>query len=468
MIHSFEWAENNNKKIGKVTHVTGSVIWAEGLVDVFVGESVVSEDGTAGMVVRADEAKTEVVCFEETTNLINQKIVNTGEPISVSVGDHYVGYIWDALGHTYGGKEDSKETDNKAVDIRPARLNERRNIDADMETGVAILDTLMPLACGQRELLIGDVGTGKTTMALQVLARQIELGAIGVLCLSGKQRTEIQKAIKYLRDRDVLDKCVVIAEPADSSAGRIYLTPFTAMTMAEFFRDRGKDVVVVIDDLSTHATRYREIALNAERFPGRDSYPSDVFWTHARLMERAGNFRVDGKDVSISCIPIIETIDSSLTGYIETNLMSMTDGHIYMDKKIYQSGQRPAVNPFLSVTRVGRQTQNQVLKGASHEINKLFQDHENLKNFMKFSYELNDNAKRIVEQYGRVQDFFCQSANEKYSIEETAWVIAQILAGRDGVKLLSTRRNDAKYTQTAKTVFEASKSWEDYCKAVAK
>lgn len=432
MIHHFDWSKTHENSIGVVQKQVGSVIWIKGMTRAFVGESVVSASGIQGVITRVNESLIEAIHFFQGNLIIGEKIAGTGESLSVSVGEKMVGHVFDALGYTYGGKEDSKLSENRPIEMIPGNISERSLIKKQLETGLVVLDTLVPIAKGQRELILGDTGTGKSTLARQVLINHVKNGGVGVICLLGKQRTEIEKTIKSLEKTGVMKNCVVIAEPADSVASRIFVSPFTAMTVAEFYRDCGSDVLLVIDDLSTHANRYREISLYAESFPGRDSYPADIFWTHARLLERAGSFAGEnGSPNTITCLPIVETVDGNLAGYIETNLMSMTDGHILLDKELMKNGHFPAVNHFLSVTRVGRQTQTELYQGMSQVVLSLIKDFDNLKNFLKFGYDLNENAQKIVCMSERLRLVMNQESDSWYSLREQLALMGGVWTGKD-------------------------------------
>ena len=235
-----------------------------------------------------------------------------------------------------------------------------------MFTGMTLVDLMIPLGRGQRELVLGDRKTGKTQFLLQAALAQASVGTVCVYACIGKKKAEILRVKEFFAKEGILDKTVIVASSSQDSTGEIFTCPYTAMAVAEFFRDRGQDTLVLLDDMTTHAKFYREMSLLLRKFPGRDSYPGDIFHIHSKLLERSGNFVIkkDGNemDVAITCLPAAETIQGDLTGYIQTNLMSMTDGHIYFDNELFFKGRRPAINPFISVTRVGYQTQTSLRK----------------------------------------------------------------------------------------------------------
>jgi F-type H+-transporting ATPase subunit alpha len=256
-----------------------------------------------------------------------------------------------------------------------------------MVTGVTVVDSVVPIAWGQRELVIGDRKTGKTDFLMSVALTQLKLGRLVVYCMIGKRKSEIKAVHDYFLNARVLQRCIIVASEAYSTTGEIYLTPYTAMSIAEYFRDKGGDILLILDDLTTHAKYYREIALLSQKFPGRESYPGDIFYIHSRLMERAGCFKINGGS-SITCLPVAESVGGDITGYIQTNLMSMTDGHIYFDTDKFYSGVRPAVNTFLSVTRVGKQTQTPLMREIGFWMMTALKDYEEVQRFKQFGTEM--------------------------------------------------------------------------------
>lgn len=417
MIHRFDWSIVHEQSQGMVVSVAGPIMKIVGLKHVFLGEALVTKSGQIAIVSKLQE---KFVYATHTSNEgfeVGVKIAATGQMLSITVGEKILGYVFDSLGHTYGGREESNKSENRTVFASPKDLVSRIASQNQLITGVSAIDLLVPIAKGQRELIMGNVGTGKSVLARQMLISHALAGGVGVLCLIGKQRTEIEESIAALEMAGVMHRCVVIAEPADCIATRIFLSPFTAITVAEYFRDFGEDVVVVMDDLTTHAMRYREMTLVSGDFPGRESYPVDIFWTQAQIMERSGVFNVNGVVSSITCLPILETVDGNMTGYIETNLMSMTDGHILLDSELLKMGISPAINFFLSVTRVGRQTQNSDLKILSQKTLDLIKEYENLKNFLRFGYDLNDQAKKTVQRMEKINALLNQDHNTLRTLE---------------------------------------------------
>lgn len=430
MIHSFEHAYKHIKELGIVTKFDRSIALLSGLPGAILGEGISFEHGGHGMVTKLGEDFIEVMVFADLTLLSGEKAARTGQPLKVSVGDGMLGDTFDSLAHIKSsGKEPSKESENRKVECVAGNMEFRADITEFCETGVTIVDTVVPIAKGQRELVIGDQKTGKTHFLMSSVKTQARLGTICVLGLIGKEQTEILRIEQELELAGVRDKCIIIAEPASASAARLTLVPFTAMTVAEHFRDLGQDTFLVLDDLSHHAVRYREMALLSDRFPGRDSYPSDIFYLHARLLERAGTFDIGGKSVSITCLPVVTTVDGDISGYIQTNLMSMTDGHLYFDKNLFFDGIRPAVNIFLSVTRVGRQTQHKLARQLGQKILTVMNDYGELKRFLRFGTELTDRVKESIRLAHGLKELLKQNGTTSIKLDLQIWFLGLLWLG---------------------------------------
>jgi F-type H+-transporting ATPase subunit alpha len=320
-----------------------------------------------------------------------------------------LGHVVNGLGYALGdGRDLSNHPEPRPVEIKPLGIADRVKIDRWIESGISVVDLLVPLGYGQRELVIGDRKTGKSHLLLQMLVHQIKQGAIGIYCAIGKQSSEIKQLEDWLRQQGVWERCILVAAIASATPGEIYLAPMTAMTHAEYFRDQGQDVLLILDDLATHARYYREIGLSARQIPGRESYPGDVFHIHAELLERAGNFKVGKKVAAITCLPVCESVAGDFTGYIPTNLMSITDGHWYLDTEIFLEGVRPALNVFLSVTRVGRQTQTKLAREIGEQVLAALKQDEVASRFLQFGSELTPEARGVLDRGTRLKRMFNQ------------------------------------------------------------
>lgn len=409
---------NQIQEIGYVEEVSDAIIHVSGLPEVKPNEIVFFETEEFGQVFSINPDLVEVLIFSK--NLIKQgtRVVRTNSTLKIPVGFELLGRVVDPLGNSIDSIKPLKKMEIfRHLDSPPLGISYRKSISTPFETGVSMVDMIMPLGHGQRELIIGDRKTGKTNFLMKTVLSQARKGNICVYASIGKKKTDIKQLEEFFINKKIMNKSVIVASGSEDAVGMIYLTPFTAMTISEYFRDQGKNVVVILDDLSTHAKFYREIALLGKRFPGRNSYPSDMFFIHAQLMERSGNFITPNGEFSITCFPVAETIQGDLSGYIETNLMSMTDGHLYFDRDLFYQGRRPAINPFLSVTRVGRQTQTNLRREINREIMSFFTLYEKLQSFIHFGTELNENIKATLATGEKLIKFFNQRYQEIVPID---------------------------------------------------
>jgi F-type H+/Na+-transporting ATPase subunit alpha len=406
------------EEIGFVEACNQSIVYASGLPHATVQEIVIFETGELGYVLSLSRDQVEILLFSRYSIKAGTRVTRTGTKQEMPVGFELLGQSISPFGQPLApGKTIEKPKISRAIDISPTGINTRARIDQTFETGVTIVDMLIPLGKGQRELVIGDRKTGKTSFLYQTILKQASLGTICIYAGIGKKKTDIKKIEAFFHTAGIEENTVIIATSSEDPAGIIYLTPYAAMTLAEYFRDEGHDVLVVMDDLFTHAKFYREIMLIGRRFPGRNAYPADIFYTHARLLERAGNFVLaNGSQHSITCLPVVESIEGDIAGFIQTNLMSMTDGHLYFDIDMFTRGNRPAVNPFISVSRVGRQTQSPLRLTLNRELISFLTLHRKLENFSHFSAEAGSDIKRTLAVAEKIFAFFNQGANEvKYN-----------------------------------------------------
>lgn len=382
---------------GYVEEMSQSIAQVSGLPGAKLSEIVIFEEGEKGQVVGLGIDRVEVLVLARLGVKVGARVVRTGGPLKVAVGEAVMGRIMDALGNWVGGGREKIPQDQwRSIDVVPSGIAARKKISRPLETGISLVDLLIPLGRGQRELVMGDRKTGKTNFVLQTILTQSRLGTVCVYAAIGKKNTEIMQAERFFAKTGVVKNLVIVASSSHDTVGEIWLTPYTAMTVAEYFRDNGRDVLLVLDDMTAHAKFYRELSLTARRFPGRESYPGDIFYIHSKLLERAGNFIAKEGEAAITCLPVVDTVQGDMTGYIQTNLMSMTDGHIFFDSDLYFSGQRPAINPFVSVTRVGYQTQSHIRRMLGREIVKRLNDYEKTQSFVRFGAELGEAARQVL------------------------------------------------------------------------
>jgi F-type H+-transporting ATPase subunit alpha len=439
MIEDFSYYLKEVGEIGYIEEARHSIVYVSGLPEAKPNEVVLFETGEMGQVMSLSPDQTEILLLSESKVKVGTKVARTDKLLEISVGNHLLGNILDPLGRPKEAvRFKGQPLQLRPIDITPGGLAARASVNKPLETGVTLIDLVIPLGKGQRELVVGDRKTGKTLFLLQMALAQTTLGSICIYAAIGKRRFDIKKVKEFFREKGIERNTIVIASSSSEPAGLIFLTPYTAMTVAEFFRDQGRDVLLLLDDMTTHAKHYREISLLAGRFPGRSSYPGDIFYAHARLMERAGNFvlmskndkgKLERREAAITCLPVAESVLGDLSGYIQTNLMSMTDGHIFFDSDYYNQGRLPAVNPFLSVTRVGSQTQSKLLKDLSRQLRRFLIHHQRMKEFLHFGAELSENVKKTLDLGNRVITFFNQLPDTAIAVNASVAILGGLWAG---------------------------------------
>lgn len=395
-------------EIGFVEEASHALVSVSGLPKARLGEIVLFESGEFGQVLTLKHETVEVLTFAKKQVVVGTRATRTNELLQIPVSIDLLGHTIDPLGNRIDNSV-YKPTIFRPIESKALGIAARKRISKPLATGVSLVDLVIPLGRGQRQLILGDRKTGKTKFLLQILLTQAREGNIAIYAAIGKRQLDIKNIEAFLAAHNIANNTIIVASQAHDPAGIIMLTPFSAMTLAEYFRDAGRDVLVILDDLTTHAKFYREIALLAKRFPGRNSYPADIFSVHARLLERAGNFKMKNGESAISCLPVVETTQGDLTGYLQTNVMSMTDGHIFFDSDLFSKGRRPAINPFLSVTRVGRQTQAKLKRDMQREITVALALFEKTERFTHFGAELSEGVKLSLSLGENIVSFFDQT-----------------------------------------------------------
>ena len=399
-------------EVGYVRMIVNEIVYADGLPSARPGELIIFENGERGKVLSLSPDSVEILAFSKKPIKVGGKVARTGSPIAIPVGTQLLGKIIDPFGSSFDNTSLIQKTrDYRSIEVTPLGIMSRRKIIRQLETGVGIVDIMLPIGHGQRQLVIGDRKTGKTNFLLQTIVSAARAGNICIYTAIGKKKIDIKKVEEYFKENKVTDRVIIIASTSQDPSGVIFIAPYSAMTIAEYFRDRGQNTLLILDDLSTHAKFYREISLLANKFPGRNSYPGDIFYVHARLLERAGSFTVGNSEVAITCLPVVETPQADFSGYIKTNIMSMTDGHILFDSGLFAEGRRPAINPFLSVTRVGKQTQSAVKRSVNRELLSFLTLYTKLRNFSHFGAEATESVQVTTETGERVLSLFDQDTS---------------------------------------------------------
>ncbi len=367
-IADFELAAKD-KEIGVVNWVGDGIANVDGIDHAFYGEIVLFDCGVKGMVqdVRRDEIG--VILFGRDTEIKEgSRVVRTGKMAGIPVGDAFLGRIVDALGAPIDGQGDIAQDGYRPIENPAPSIVDRKSVSVPMETGILSIDSMFPIGRGQRELIIGDRQTGKTSIAMDTILNQKGKDVVCVYVAIGQKASTIAKLVNTLKKNDALDYTIVVAATASDPAPLQYIAPYAGTALAEYFMYQGKDVLIVYDDLSKHAVAYRAISLLLERSPGREAYPGDVFYLHSRLLERSSRVTAEAGGGSITALPIIETQAGDVSAYIPTNVISITDGQIYLESELFFAGQRPAVNVGLSVSRVGGAAQTKAMKKAAGSI----------------------------------------------------------------------------------------------------
>ena len=387
---------------------TGTVIWVgDGIATVYgidhamYGEIVTFENGLKGMV--QDIRKHEIGCIlfgKDTGIREGTKVARTGKKAGIPVGDAYIGRIVDALGAPIDGKGPIKAEEYRPVEQEAPSIVERKSVSVPLETGILAIDSMFPIGRGQRELIIGDRQTGKTSIALDTILNQKGKDVICIYVAIGQKASTIAKLTSTLKNHGAMDYTIVMAAMASDCSSLQYIVPYSGTALAEYFMYQGKDVLIVYDDLSKHAVAYRALSLLLERSPGREAYPGDVFYLHSRLLERSSRLNEEAGGGSVTALPIIETQAGDVSAYIPTNVISITDGQIFLENDLFFAGMRPAVNVGLSVSRVGGAAQTKAMKKVSGTIRIDLAQYREMEVFTQFSSDL-DAATKEQLQYGK-------------------------------------------------------------------
>ncbi|WP_131669370.1 F0F1 ATP synthase subunit alpha [Psychrobacter pygoscelis] len=423
------------KNEGTIVKVSDGIVQIHGLEDAMYGEMIEFEGDVYGMALNLERDSVGAVVLGEYLSLQEgQKAYCTGRILEVPVGPELLGRVVDALGNPIDGKGpiNAKLTD-KVEKIAPGVIA-RQSVDQPVMTGYKAVDTMIPIGRGQRELIIGDRQTGKTALAIDAIIAQKDSGIKCVYVAIGQKRSTIANVVRKLEQSGALDYTTVVVASASEPAALQYIAPYSGCTIGEYFRDRGEDALIVFDDLSKQAVAYRQISLLLRRPPGREAYPGDVFYLHSRLLERASrvnaeyveeftNGEVKGKTGSLTALPIIETQAGDVSAFVPTNVISITDGQIFLESSLFNSGIRPAVNAGISVSRVGGSAQTKIIKKLSGGIRTALAQYRELAAFAQFASDLDDATKQQLEHGERVTELMKQKQYQPMSVAEQAAVI---------------------------------------------
>jgi F-type H+-transporting ATPase subunit alpha len=414
----------STEETGIVSQVKDGVVILEGLDQVAYGELIEFQKNVLGYVIDLTEDEVGAIILGDYTGIkAGDKAKALGYTLSVPVSEALLGRVVDPLGLPLDGKAPIKSKTLYPVEKIAAGVVKRHQVNVPLQTGIKAIDALIPIGRGQRELIIGDRGTGKTTIAIDTILNQKGQDVICVYCAVGQKNSKVAEIIELLRKNKADEYTVVVNASASDSAATQYLAPYSASAIAEYFMDKGKDVLVVYDDLTKHAWAYRQVSLILRRPAGREAYPGDVFYLHSRLLERA--CRIDEKygGGSITALPIIETLDGDLSAYIPTNVISITDGQISLETDLFNSGIRPAVNVGLSVSRVGGTAQTKAMKSVAGKLKLDLAQYRDLAAFSQFESELDEETKKFLNRGAKVTQILKQRKHRPMSLAEQVAII---------------------------------------------
>ncbi len=420
---------------GQILEIRDGVATVTGLASVMFSEIVEFENGTKGLVLDMLEDTVGVLILGEYGTLEQgQMVTSTGKVFSVWVGEQYLGRVLNGIGNAIDGKSDISSDEWYTVEKVAPWVMAREAVNQPLQTGIKAIDTMVPIGRGQRELIIGDRQTGKTTIAIDTILNQKGSDVYCIYVAIGQKESKVRRLVETLQERGAMDYTIVVSAPANTPAVMQYIAPYVGCALGEYFMNHGKDALIIYDDLSKHAVAYREVSLLLRRPPGREAYPGDVFYLHSRLLERAARVNAEyvkeiswgkivGKTGSLTALPIIETQAGDISAYIPTNVISITDGQIFLETALFNAGIRPAVNTGLSVSRVGGNAQTKIVKKVSGTLKLELANARELAAFAQFASDLDASTVAKIERGKRLTEMLKQSTNEPRSFAKQAILV---------------------------------------------
>ena len=433
---------SKDSEVGTVVTVGDGIATIYGIDHAMYGEIVTFENGLKGMV--QDIRKNEIGCIllgSDTGIREGTKVARTGKKAGVPVGDAYVGRVVNAIGEAIDGKGEIKSDDYRPIENEAPGIVDRKSVSVPLETGILSIDAMFPIGRGQRELIIGDRQTGKTSIALDTILNQKGKDVICVYVAIGQKASTVAKVVNTLQTHGAMDYTIIVSSTASDCAPLQYIAPYAGTAMAEYFMHKGKDALIIYDDLSKHAVAYRALSLLLGRSPGREAYPGDVFYLHSRLLERSSRLSDEMGGGSITALPIIETQAGDVSAYIPTNVISITDGQIFLESHLFFSGMRPAVSVGLSVSRVGGAAQTSAMKKASGSIRIDLAQYREMEVFTQFASDLDDITKKQLKHGHALLELLKQPLGKPLQLNQQ--VITLHLANKgyfDDVELKSVKK----------------------------
>ncbi len=421
-------AKTEQDEIGYVIQVGDGIAKVHGLDKCKANELLSFENGSFGMALNLEETFVSVVMLGTDVGISEGSLVKrTGRVVSVPVGEALIGRVVDALGQPIDGKGPIASKELRPIERNAPGIIERKSVSVPLQTGIKAIDSMIPIGRGQRELIIGDRQTGKTVIATDTIINQKGKDVICIYVAIGQKRSTVAQIVDTLTKNGAMDYTIVVSATASELAPLQYIAPYSGCTMGEYFMDQGKDALIIYDDLSKHAVAYRALSLLIRRPPGREAYPGDVFYLHSRLLERAARVAPEYGGGSLTALPIIETQAGDVSAYIPTNVISITDGQIFLESELFHAGVRPAINPGISVSRVGGSAQIKAMKKVSGPLKLMYSQYRELQSFAQFGSDLDADTKARLEQGARIVEILKQDRNSPIDVELQVCIIYAVV-----------------------------------------
>jgi F-type H+-transporting ATPase subunit alpha len=418
-------------EVGTITSVGQGIAWISGLPGVHSEELILFPEGRLGLAFNLDEKRLAAVLLDKSLRLrAGQEVRRTGRIMDVPVGEGLLGRVIDPTGRPLDGRGEIEARERRPVERRAPGIMDRAPVTVPLQTGIQAVDALIPVGRGQRELILGDRQTGKTALAVDTMINQRGKDVHCIYCAIGQRSSSVAKVISDLESQGALHDCIVIVATGENTPGMNFVAPYAATTIAEFFMERGQDALVVYDDLTRHARSYRELSLLLRRPPAREAYPGDIFYIHSRLLERSTHLREEHGGGSLTALPIIETQAENISSYIPTNLISITDGQIYLSPRLFREAILPAVDVGKSVSRVGGKTQLPAYRAVAGDLRLAYSQFEELETFARFGVQLDEDTRSRLERGRRVREILKQPQYQPIALSEQ---IAVLVAVNEGV-----------------------------------
>ncbi len=418
------------KETGKVILVGDGIARVYGLKNCMANELLEFEGGSFGIAQNLEEDTVSVAILSDKNDIREGVTVSrTGNVVSVPVGENLLGRVVNALGEPIDGKGPIEYSDTRPIENEAPGIIERKSVSVPLQTGIKAIDSMIPIGRGQRELIIGDRQTGKTEIAIDTIINQKNTGVICIYVAIGQKSTSVAKLANELLQNGAMDYTIIVSATAAESAPLQYIAPYSGCAMAEYFREQGKDVLIIYDDLSKHAVAYRALSLLVRRPPGREAYPGDVFYLHSRLLERAACVDEAYGGGTITALPIIETQAGDVSAYIPTNVISITDGQIFLETELFHSGIMPAINPGISVSRVGGSAQLKGMKKVAGELKLLYSQYRELQSFAQFGSDLDADTKSRLALGERIVEVLKQNKNTPVRVGCQVAIVFAVING---------------------------------------